>query len=199
MSSVAWYLRRAVPWTTLLGCSAGAVVVALLLERWPSSSLVLLPSLLACCAAAAAFCFDESALPVVAVTPRGAAWRTVARLGAAAAPFLVFAGVVAVRPGDLPLARGSWWLLGAGAIGLATGLAALASRRHVPRPGGALSGMVVLAVLGPVIVTSFLGWDSIYPVGEFSAGVRNLWVGVAGLAAVTCLLALWPRLRRWPT
>ena len=28
---------------------------------------------------------------------------------------------------------------------------------------------------------------------------RNLWVGVAGLAAVTCLLALWPRLRRWPT
>jgi hypothetical protein len=172
------------------------VVVAVLLERWPSSSLLLLPSLLACCAAAAAFCFDESALPVVAVTPRGATWRRLTRLGAAAVPLLVFAAVVAVRPGDLPLARGSWWLLGAGAIGLSTGLAALASRRHVPRPGGALSGLVVLTVLGPVIVTSFLGWASIYPIGQFATGVRNLWLGVTGLAVVTCLLALRPGVRR---
>ena len=199
MASVAWYLRRAVPWTTLLGCSTGALVVAVLLERWPSSVLVLLPTLLACCAAAAAFSFDETALPVVAVTPRGAAWRRVARLGAAAVPFVVFACVVAVRPGDLPLARGPWLLLGAGAIGLTTGLAALASRRHVSRPGSSLSGPVVLAVLGPVVVTAFLGWESIYPVGEFGAGVRNLWLGISGLAVVTCLLALWPRLRHWPT
>jgi hypothetical protein len=196
MSPVAWYLRRAVPWAALLGCSAGAVVVAALLERWPSSSLVLLPTLLACCAAAAAFSFDESALPVIAVTPRGAAWRRLARLGAAAVPVLVFAGVVAARPGDLPLARGSWLLLGGGAIGLSTGLAALASRRHVPRPGGALSGLVVLAVLGPVVVTAFLGWDSIYPVGEFGTGVRNLWLGVAGVAVLTCLAALRPGVRR---
>ncbi len=196
MSPVAWYLRRAVPWTTLLGCSAGAVVVGVLLERWPSSTLVLLPTLLACCAAAAAFTFDETALAVVAVTPRGATWRRLARLGSAAVPFVVFAGVVAVRPGDLPLARGSWWLLGAGAIGLATGLAALASRHHVPRPGGALSGPVVLAVLGPVIVTAFLGWESIYPVGEFGTGVRNLWLGITGLGLVTCLLALRPGVRR---
>ena len=196
MAPVTWYLRRAVPWTTLLGCSAGAVVVAVLLERWPSSALVLLPTLVACCAAAAAFSFDETALPVVAVTPRGATWWRVARLGVAAVPLLVLTVVVALRPGDLPLARGSWWLLGAGTIGLTTGLAALASRRHVPRPGGALSGPVVLAVLAPVIVTAFLGWESIYPVGEFGAGVRNLWLGVTGLAVLTCLLALRPGVRR---
>ena len=79
---VGWYLRRAIPWMALLGCWPGPCCWW---SRWTSGrrrALVLLPGLVAACAAAAAFCFDEVSLPVVEVTPRGAAWRRTARLAA---------------------------------------------------------------------------------------------------------------------
>ena len=47
--------------------------------------------LLACCAAAAAFAYDENALPVVAVTPRGAGWRRANRLGVTLVPLSAWA------------------------------------------------------------------------------------------------------------
>jgi len=77
-------------------------VTAVLLARWPDDAFLLAPALLACCAAAAAFAYDEDALAVVAVTPRGAGWRRANRLGVTLVPMSVWALVVALRPGDVP-------------------------------------------------------------------------------------------------
>ena len=47
MSQLAWYLRRGAPWTPLLGCCAAALLLVVLLDRWPTTALVLLPALVA--------------------------------------------------------------------------------------------------------------------------------------------------------
>lgn len=195
MTQLGWYLRRAIPWVALLGCCAGALVVAGLLARWPSSALVLLPVLVACCAAASAFVFDEATLPVVEVTPRGGTWRRTARLAVAAVPLAVWTLVVVLRPGDLPLARPSWLLVGLSAVALAAGGAGIASRRSVASPGGSLAAVVVLAAIAPVVIGSFLGLDTIYPVGHFPAGVRTFWLLLAAAALLTCVGALRSRPR----
>lgn len=196
MSKQWWYLRRAVPWAALLGCCAGAVGVALLLERWPTSALVLLPVLLACCVAAAGFAFDEVTLPVVEVTPRGATWRRGARLAVAAVPLLLWGAVVWLRPGDLALDRVAWWAVGSAAIVLALGAAALASRRSVAAPGSVLAPVVAIALISPMVITSFLGWASVYPFGDLTATGQGLWWLVGGAGLVACAAALRPGVRR---
>lgn len=187
---VGWYLRRAIPWMALLGCCAAALLLAVALDRWPTTALVLLPALVASCAASAAFTFDEASLPVVEVTPRGATWRRAARLAVALVPLGVWALFVVVRPGDLPLHRPSWLLVGLATIGLTVGLAALASRHAMASPGGSLAAAVVLAVISPVVVCAFLGWDSLYPIGDFSAGVLAFWLALTGVAALACVAAI---------
>jgi hypothetical protein len=189
---VSWYLRRAIPWMALLGCCTGALLLAGVLARWPSMALVALPALVGSCAAAAAFTFDEPALPVVEVTPRGATWRRTARLAAAGVPLLLWAVFVLVRPGDLPLSRGWWLLIGLAAITLTAGLAALASRRAVPSPGGALAGGVVLAAIAPVVIGAFLDWESLYPMGQFPTSVVVVWLSVGAAGVLACLAALRP-------
>ncbi len=190
---VGWYLRRGLPWMPLLGCCAGAVLLALALERWPSTALVLLPALLAVCAAGAAFCFDEVPLEVVAVTPRGGRWRRTARLASALIPLGLWMVLVATT--DLPLEVDAWWLIGLAAIGLTVGLAALASRRAIATPGGSLSGGVVLAVIGPVVVCDFLDWGSLYPLGDFGDGLVIFWLATAGAGVLLCISATRPGLR----
>ncbi len=196
MTSVGWYLGRAIPWMALLGCCAGAVAVAALLEHWPGSALLMLPALLACCTAAAAFVFDETSLAVVEVTPRGATWRRTARLAVVLVPLLVWGTAVQLRPGDLDLARSAYWFLGGAAVALAAGLAAMASRHAVPTPGAALAAGIALATLGPVIVTLFLDLDPIYPFGDFPTGVALLWTGVAAVGVACCAVGLRPAVRR---
>ena len=190
-----WYLRRGVAWWALLGCCVAALAVAGGLSRWPSSSVVLLPALLACCAAGAGFVFDESAGAVVAVTPRGAGWRRTARLGVALVPLAVWCGAVLARPGDLPLDRWAWWSVGAATLALASGLAAMASRREVDSPGALLASLVALVVLAPVVVTAFLGWDSVYPVSDLPTGVWAFWAVVGTAGVTTWLAAARPGLR----
>lgn len=191
-----WYLRRGVAWQPVLGCCAAAAATAGVLDRWPSTALVVLPALLACCAAGSAFVFDEPAGPVVAVTPRGTTWRRTARLAVAALPMTLWAAVVWLRPGDLPLVRSGWWLAGAATIGLAAGLAALSSRREVTAPGALLAATLVLAVTAPVVAAGFLGLDTPYPIVGFEDAVRVFWVGVAAVAGLVSLVALRPGLRR---
>ncbi len=192
---IGWYLRRAIPWMALLGCCSGALLLVIALDRWPTTAMILLPGLVAACAAAASFCFDEPPLEVVAVTPRGSTWRRTARLAVAGVPLVVWTVAVIVRPGDLPLDRSAWWLVGFAAIGLTVGLAALASRRAVASPGGSLAAAVVLVVISPVVIAAFLGWDSLYPIGDFTSGVLTFWLAVAGAGAVACATALRPGLR----
>jgi hypothetical protein len=179
----------------VLGACGGAAVTALLLARWPDDAFLLAPALLACCAAAAAFVYDEDALPVVAVTPRGAGWRRTSRLGVALVPLSVWALVVELRPGDVLLWRPGWWLLGGATVLLVAGVAALASRRLVPTPGALLAPVVALVAVAPVTLSGMFSWGTLYPIEDFPDAVRTVWLGVALGAAVVCVVALRPGTR----
>jgi len=189
------YLRRGVAWLPLLGACGAAAVSAVLVAHWPDDAFLLAPALLACCAAAAAFSYDEDALQVVAVTPRGAGWRRVNRLGVALVPLSVWAVVVALRPGDVPLWRPGWWLLGGATVLLVAGSAALASRRLVPTPGAVLAPMVAVAAVAPVTLSGMFSWGTLYPIGDFPDPVRAVWLGVALSGAAVSAVALRPGLR----
>ena len=191
-----WYLRRGVAWLPLLGGCGAAAVIAGLLARWPDDAILLAPALLACCAAAAAFIYDEDALPVVAVTPRGAGWRRVNRLGVTLVPLSVWGSVVALRPGAVLIWRPGWWLLGGATVLLVAGSAALASRRLVPTPGALLAPVVALAALAPVTLAGLFSWGTLYPVGAFPDSVRTVWLAVALSGVAVCAVALRPGLRR---
>jgi hypothetical protein len=195
LSARLWYLRRGVAWRPVLGSCGAAAVTALLLARWPDAAGVLAPALLACCAAGAAFAYDEDALAVVAVTPRGASWRRVSRLAVVLAPLAVWAVLVALRPGDVPLVRPGWWLVGAAAVLLVAGSAALASRRLAPAPGALLAAVVAVAVVAPVTFAGLFSWGTLYPIGDFPDPVRTVWLGVALSGAAVCAVALRPGLR----
>lgn len=194
MSARLWYLGRGVAWLPLLGSCGAAVVIALLLIRWPDDAFLLAPGMLACCSAAATFLYDEDALAVVAVTPRGASWRRTNRLAVALVPLAVWAVLVAVRPGDAPLARPGWWLVGGAAILVVTGSAALASRRLVPSPGSVLAPVVAVAVVAPVTLAGMFSWGTLYPIGDFPDAVRTVWLAVALSGAAVCAVALRPGL-----
>jgi hypothetical protein len=184
-----------VAWHPVLGACGAAAITAVLLARWPDDAFLLAPALLACCAVAAAFVYDEDALPVVAVTPRGASWRRVNRLGAALVPLSLWAVVVSVRPGHVSLARPGWWLLGGSTVLLVAGSAALASRRLVPTPGALLAQVVAVAAVAPVTLAGMFSWGTLYPIGAFPDTVRTVWLGVALSGALVCAVALRPGLR----
>ena len=192
MSARFWYLRRSVPWLPLLGACGAATITAFLLARWPHDAFLLAPALLACCAAAAAFVYDEDALAVVAVTPRGASWRRTNRLGVALVPLSLWAVVVSVRPGDVSLVRTGWWLLGGATVLLVVGAAAVASRRLVPTPGMVLAPVVVVAVVAPVTLSGMFSWGSLYPIGDFPDTVRAVWLAAGSCGFLVCAVALRP-------
>jgi hypothetical protein len=195
LSTRLWYLRRGVPWLPVLGACAAAALTAVLLARWSDDAFLLAPALLACCAAAAAFAYDEDALPVVAVTPRGAGWRRVNRLAVTLVPLALWAVVVTLRPGGVQLSRPGWWLLGGATILLVAGSAALASRRLVPAPGALLAPVVAVTAVAPVTLSGMFSWGTLYPIGDFPDPVRTVWLGVALSGAAVCAVALRPGLR----
>jgi hypothetical protein len=192
LSTRLWYLRRGVAWLPLLGGCGVAAGIAVLLARWPDDAFLLAPALLACCAAAAAFAYDEDALPVVAVTPRGGGWRRANRLSVTLVPLSVWAVVVALRPGDVAFWLPGWWLLGGATVLLVAGSAALASRRLVPTPGALLAPVVALAAVAPVTLSGMFSWGSLYPIGDFPDSVRTVWLGVALSGAAVAAVALRP-------
>jgi hypothetical protein len=125
------------------------------------------------------------------VSPRGAGWRRVNRLGVTLAPLSTWALVVALRPGDVLLSRSGWWLLGGATVLLAAGSAALASRRLVPTPGVLLAPVVALATVAPVTLSGMFKWGSLYPIGGFPEAVWIVWACVALSAAAVCVAAVW--------
>lgn len=184
-----WYIRRAVPWAALLGALSAAGLLTLLLHRWPEVSMVGLPLVAASCAAAAGFVYDEPAAAIASVTPRAGWWRGSARLLAALPPLVVVLLLLTAMPAELRLDRSGWWLIGAAFVLLALAPAAWAARNQVGRPGGAVAGGAVLLGITPVVLSMMLGWESIYPFGEFATRVEVLWATVALLGAVGCAAA----------
>jgi hypothetical protein len=187
-----WYAGRAVPWIPLLACLALAGTAAAVGHRWPDALVVLLPAALAACAAAAGFAFDEAALPVVAVTPRGAGWRRSTRLGVATIPLLWWLGVVGTVPGTVGPDRLSWTIVGLACIGFATAVAALGNRRDTAAPGSAVAPLVAGLVLTPLVIGPVGGWPPIFPLGPFPDDLTTAWGAGAATAAGLAAWALRP-------
>lgn len=185
-----WYLRRAVPWASLLGCLVAATGTTLLVNQWPEVSMVGLPLIATLCAAAAGFTYDEPATAIASVTPRAGWWRGSARLLAALVPLATVLILLAVMPGELRLDRNWWWLIGAAFVLLAVAPAAWAARSQVGRPGGAIAGGAVLLGIAPVVLTMVLGWESIYPFGEFATWVQALWITATTFGVFGCVAAM---------
>ncbi len=191
-----WYLSRAIPWVALLGCCVTALVMALLLARWPVAEEAFLPVVLAFSAAAAGFTFDEPLPSLAEVTPRGGTWRRTTRLTVALVPAAVWGSVIAWRPGEVPAERVGWWLVGVAAITLLAGLAALSARRGVQAPGALLASVVAVALFVPLVFSIMLGWVLVYPFGGLTGTIVTFWCGVAGVGLLALALALRPGLGR---
>jgi hypothetical protein len=191
----AWYLGRAIPWPALLGCCATGALVTGVLHRWPDRAWLLLPLGMAACVAGCGFLFDDTAVTVTAVTPRGSAWRATTRLAAGSVPVGVWTLLVATAPGSLALDVPAWVLAGASVAAVAAGAAAVAGRRQQARPGPAVAGTLVLATLVPLMVGPFLDWESVFPFGGHPGWVVGFWAGVLGAGALLVGWALRPGLR----
>jgi hypothetical protein len=196
-----WYLGKAVPWGALLGCCAVAALAVASLHPWPGNAWAVMPVVLAACAAASGFVFDELAVAVTAVTPRGGSWGPSSRLAAGLVPLGVFGVLVVSAPTALSLDRPAWLLTGVGAMAMAAGAAASCARRQLPRPGPVVAGAVALLVLAPMIAGPFLDWQSVFPWGDPPGWVLGFWGTLAGLGIVLAVTAASPsaqnlRLRR---
>jgi hypothetical protein len=163
-------------------------------RAWPNAVGVLLPAILAFCAAGAGFVFDEPASAVVAVTPRGAGWRRTTRASVALLPLVVWFGVLASVPAFTGTERAAWGLVGAACVLLATAAAGLASRAQVTAPGASIAAVLALGLLGPHLMSPFLGWDPL-PAGTFPASALTFWLVVTGAGVLACAWALRPGLR----
>jgi hypothetical protein len=190
-----WYLRRAVPWTALLACLGLAVGCWLLARQWHSTALTMLPLMLASCAAAASFVFDDETTPIASVSARGATWRRTTRLLAVLLPVTSWVLLVGTVPDELDLVRPGWVFAGLAASALAVGLAGLAARRQVARPGQHIAGLVVVLALSPLVLGLFLGWRSVFPFGDFPQQATAFWAVVGGTGLVLTAVALRPGLR----
>lgn len=192
-----WFVRRAVPWTSVVpGLAAGAVLVAAG-HRWDSLSAPALPLVVLLAAAGSAFVQDDQARSVVAVTPRGARWAPARRLAVGWAPGLVAAALVALAPGAF--GRG-WSLVVAATIALTLALALVGAAQQVARPGAAVAGAVVLLGLVPVTVGPFLQLPDLYPHPDLTAAATRTWLALllASSAATAWLLIAHPHSLRRP-
>lgn len=183
-----WYLRRAVPWAALLGCLlAGAVLVGLA-RRWDSVIGLALPLAALLAVSATAFVYDEPAVAVTTVTPRGRRWAVLARLGAGGAVLALGLGLLLAVPG--PVDGPGWGLLLAGAGGTVLLIALAGSRRQLPRPGATIASVVVLLGMAPLVLGTFLDLGSPYPMPELTDRLTALWVGTGTVAWLGIALLL---------
>lgn len=189
----AWYLRRAVPWTVLLGSLAVGSVLVAAAHRWESFTGLGQPltALLAC--GATALVLDESALAVTAVTPRSR-WAVTGRLSTAVVPLAAGLALLAAAPG--PLQTADWALVLAGAGGVALALALGATRRQVSAAGAAVMSTVVLIGIAPMVIGMFFDLRSPYPLPELDTDLRVFWASLGALAAAGCAVAVTGGVRR---
>lgn len=192
MTTSAWYLRRAVPWPSMLGGLVVGAVLVVAVHRWESAAGAALPVIALLAAAGAAFGYDEPALAVADVTPRGARWAPASRYGAGLVPPAAGLGLLLLAPGEVDASNWALVIAGIGAAGLM--LAGVASARQVARPGAAVAGLVVFAGLAPLATGPMLDLPALYPAPDLSQAVTTFWVLLAATALAGSLVG--PRLVR---
>jgi hypothetical protein len=181
-----WYLRRAISWPLLLGwtaASAACTLAALAWHRWAGLGL---PLATVAAVAAASFAFDDPALAVTAVAPRGP-WARRRRAGVAVVPPLLVWGVIVALPVEDRGSLGDWALTIGGLGVAAVGACLAAGSLPVARPGPEVAAAVVLGGLAPLVAGRLIEMGVAYPQPQLSAGWRALWLSLAvvgaGLAA----------------
>lgn len=178
------YLRRGVPWSVVLGCVGLAALVAGAVAEWPDLAGIGVPLLVLTTAAAASFVYDEPALAVTVVTPRGDRWARALRLLTALPVAAVGAALLVMVPEDVVAEPGAWVLVLVAVAGLAVLAVLVATTRQVGRPGAAVAAAVVLIGLVPLVVGMFLDLRSPYPAPDLAEGVGEVWTVVAIGSAV---------------
>lgn len=184
------YVRRAVPWRPVLVAAALTTVVVAATQRWPEADLVLLRLAMATAGAGAAFALDDVSAPVVDAAPRLPAWRTGARMVAAAVPALAWAGGVWAadlrNPGLPALAL---LLEGAGVLAIAVGAAAWLRRRGRHAPGEVVAAPVAFVVLGCLLFRPEVREVAVFPDAIGWGRSSVLWAALAVAGAGVLVLA----------
>lgn len=196
-----WYLRRAVPWAALLG---GLLAAGLLLgaaHLWESFNAVALSLVALLGVAAAAFVYDEPAIAVTSVTPRGHRWAGSSRLAVGGAALAVTLGLLLLSPGDVHAP--DWALVLAGLGGTVVLLALAGSRRQLPRPGAAIAPGVVLLGMAPMVLGLLFELRSPFPLSPLNDGLTAFWSAATVVSILTGTLQLSrplgsPRTREYP-
>lgn len=187
----AWYLRRAIPWTTTIGCLVGAALLIAAITEWSTLTGIGLPLIALLAAVAASFVFDEAAVRVTSVTARGTRWAPLGRLLAAVVVAGCGAGLVTVAADEAVSDRSDWAVLALALGGGAALVALVFDRLQVPRPGSGVAAAVVLLGLVPLVLSMLMELRSPYPVQEWTAGLRTTWWIIALVAwSGAVLLAL---------
>jgi hypothetical protein len=180
-----WYLRRAIPWPAVAGCVAAATLLVAAVHQWPSVAGVGLPLAALTLVAGVCLLFDEPAVAVSAVTPRGRRWAPALRSAVAAMGLGIGVVLLSTIPAEIAGDHSDWTLVLA-ALTAAALLAVIArGRREVAQPGGGVASIVVLAGLTPLVLGLMLDWPSPYPAPPgLSGGLRAFWASAAAGAVV---------------
>lgn len=181
------YASRAVPWLRIM-LAASLVVILVELVRWkPWTLWPLEGAAVGLLAGAAAWCFDETAAVVVDPTPRGPAWRALARSPAIAVLVLTWTLAV-IHAGDAALFghRDAVLLQGYAAISIGAGYACWRRSRGEASPGSVFAGIVVPAATAWALVRPFGEYVAVFPYGTTSARGWDLstvgWLAVGAVA-----------------
>jgi len=195
------YAARAVPWRRV--ALAAALVVALMeLVRWDAWTLwPLQGTAVGLLAGAAAWSMDEASAVVVDTTPRGLAWRTMARGPAVVLLALVWV-MVCLRAGAVALFGHREAVLVQGLVAIAAGLAYACWRRAhgAAMPGLLFATAVVPGVTAWALARLFDDQLAVFPYGTTSAhGWQLSTVGwlVLGVLAVLMIVAALAEVPWW--
>ena len=181
-----WYLGRAVPWTTLLGCLTVGGALTVTTHRWESVAGLGLPLVALVSASAAAFLLDEPAVAVTTVAARGGRWATSARLAVGLVPLAAGAALLLAAPDQVRGDGTGWVLVLAGLLAVVLLLTLVGARRQVPRPGATVASAVVLLGMAPMVLGMFLDWRSPYPMPDLSHELQVFWTGALAAGLLGC-------------
>lgn len=195
------YGARAVPWTRV-ALAAGLVVVLMELVRWnPWTLWPLEGTAVGLLAGATAWCFDETAAAVVDSSPRGLAWRMMARSPGPLLLVVTWTAVV-LHAGDETTFghRDEIWIQGVAAS--LAGAAYTSWRRSCGEasPGLRFATAVVPATTAWALVRPFDPHLAVFPYGTTSPGGWDRsatgWVALT-IAAVVVLGVVLADARWW--